>query len=40
MARIVLASSNRGKLAEFGELFAESGFEVIAQGSPSSRMHC
>jgi len=33
MARIVLASSNRGKLAEFGELFAESGFEVIAQGN-------
>jgi len=33
MARIVLASSNRGKLAEFGELFADSGFEVIAQGS-------
>lgn len=33
MARIVLASSNRGKLAEFGELFADSNFEVIAQGS-------
>lgn len=33
MTRIVLASSNRGKLAEFGELFADSGFEVIAQGT-------
>jgi len=33
MGRIVLASSNRGKLAEFGELFADSGFEVITQGS-------
>jgi len=32
MGRIVLASSNRGKLAEFGELFADSGFEVITQG--------
>ncbi|WP_049621506.1 RdgB/HAM1 family non-canonical purine NTP pyrophosphatase [Frateuria defendens] len=33
MARLVLASSNRGKLAEFNELFADSGFEVVAQGS-------
>jgi XTP/dITP diphosphohydrolase len=33
MARLVLASSNRGKLVEFGELFADSGLEVIAQGS-------
>ncbi|TAM63852.1 MAG: RdgB/HAM1 family non-canonical purine NTP pyrophosphatase [Rhodanobacter sp.] len=33
MQRIVLASSNRGKLAEFGELLADSGFEVIAQSS-------
>jgi len=33
MRRIVLASSNRGKLVEFGELLADSGFEVITQGS-------
>jgi len=33
MSRIVLASSNRGKLAEFNHLFADSGFEVITQGS-------
>lgn len=33
MARIVLASSNPGKLAEFNALFAESGFEVITQAS-------
>lgn len=32
MGRIVLASSNRGKLAEFGQLFAGSGLEVVAQG--------
>ncbi|MEO6926693.1 MAG: RdgB/HAM1 family non-canonical purine NTP pyrophosphatase [Rhodanobacter sp.] len=31
--RIVLASSNRGKLAEFNALLAESGFEVVAQSS-------
>jgi XTP/dITP diphosphohydrolase len=31
--RIVLASSNRGKLAEFNALLADSGFEVIHQGS-------
>jgi XTP/dITP diphosphohydrolase len=31
--RLVLASSNRGKLAEFGELLAGSGFEVVTQGS-------
>ncbi len=33
MQRIVLASSNRGKLAEFGEMFADSGLEVVAQAS-------
>jgi XTP/dITP diphosphohydrolase len=33
MQRIVLASSNRGKLAEFNALFADSGFEVVAQAS-------
>jgi XTP/dITP diphosphohydrolase len=33
MQRIVLASGNRGKLAEFGALLADSGFEVIAQSS-------
>lgn len=32
MGRIVLASGNRGKLAEFGELFADSGLDVVAQG--------
>jgi len=32
MARIVLASSNRGKLAEFGHLLADADFEVITQG--------
>ena len=32
MARIVLASGNRGKLAEFGHLLAGSGLEVVAQG--------
>lgn len=32
MARIVLASSNRGKLAEFGHLLADADFEVVAQG--------
>jgi len=31
--RVVLASSNRGKLAEFNALLADSGFEVIAQSS-------
>jgi XTP/dITP diphosphohydrolase len=31
--RIVLASSNRGKLAEFNALLADSGFEVLAQAS-------
>jgi len=31
--RIVLASGNRGKLAEFNALLAESGFEVVTQGS-------
>ncbi len=31
--RIVLASSNRGKLAEFNALLAGSGFEVVAQAS-------
>jgi XTP/dITP diphosphohydrolase len=33
MRRIVLASSNRGKLAEFSALLADDGFEVIAQAS-------
>ena len=32
MQRIVLASSNRGKLAEFNELLADSHFEVVPQG--------
>jgi XTP/dITP diphosphohydrolase len=31
--RLVLASSNRGKLAEFDALLAGSGFEVVTQGS-------
>ena len=31
--RIVLASSNRGKLAEFNALLANTGFEVVAQAS-------
>lgn len=31
MQRIVLASSNRGKLAEFNKLLADSRFEVIPQ---------
>lgn len=31
--RIVLASGNRGKLAEFNALLADSGLEVIAQAS-------
>ena len=31
MRRIVLASSNRGKLAEFNKLLADSPFEVIPQ---------
>ena len=33
MTRIVLASSNRGKLAEFNELFADAGLEAVTQGS-------
>ena len=33
MQRIVLASSNRGKLAELNQLLADSGFEVVTQGS-------
>ena len=33
MQRIVLASSNRGKLAEFNALLAHSGFEVVTQVS-------
>jgi len=33
MQRLVLASSNRGKLAEFNALLAGSGFEVVNQGS-------
>ena len=31
MGRIVLASGNHGKLAEFGQLLADADFEVIAQ---------
>jgi XTP/dITP diphosphohydrolase len=31
MRRIVLASGNRGKLAEFAALFADSGLEFVAQ---------
>lgn len=30
--KLVLASSNRGKLAEFGALLADSGYEVVPQG--------
>jgi XTP/dITP diphosphohydrolase len=30
---VVLASGNRGKLAEFESLLADSGFEVVTQGS-------
>ena len=33
MRRVVLASGNRGKLAEFDALLAGSGFEVVTQGS-------
>ncbi|MBP1473883.1 RdgB/HAM1 family non-canonical purine NTP pyrophosphatase [Frateuria sp. MAH-13] len=33
MRRLVLASGNRGKLAEFEHLLADGGFEVVAQGS-------
>ena len=33
MTRIVLASSNRGKLAEFNELFADADLEAVTQGS-------
>ena len=33
MQCIVLASSNRGKLAEFSDLLADSGFEVVTQGN-------
>ncbi|MGB3269525.1 MAG: non-canonical purine NTP pyrophosphatase, partial [Rhodanobacter sp.] len=33
MRRVVLASSNPGKLREFGALLADSGFELIAQSS-------
>ena len=33
MRRVVLASGNRGKLAEFESLLAGSGFEVVTQGS-------
>ena len=32
MRRIVLASGNRGKLAEFAQLFAGSGIGLVAQG--------
>ncbi|MEO9079565.1 MAG: RdgB/HAM1 family non-canonical purine NTP pyrophosphatase [Rhodanobacter sp.] len=33
MKRLVLASSNRGKLVEFNALLANSGYEVVAQAS-------
>jgi XTP/dITP diphosphohydrolase len=33
MSRVVLASSNPGKLKEFGELLADSGLTVITQAS-------
>ncbi|UGB38450.1 RdgB/HAM1 family non-canonical purine NTP pyrophosphatase [Frateuria soli] len=33
MRRLVLASGNRGKLAEFEHLLADTGFEVVTQGS-------
>ncbi|MGC1548461.1 MAG: RdgB/HAM1 family non-canonical purine NTP pyrophosphatase [Rhodanobacter sp.] len=33
MSRIVLASSNQGKLVEFGELLADTGFDIVTQGS-------
>ena len=33
MKRIVLASGNRGKLAEFNALLADAGFEVLPQAS-------
>lgn len=33
MQRVVLASGNRGKLAEFNALLADSGLEVVAQAS-------
>ncbi|WP_329741252.1 RdgB/HAM1 family non-canonical purine NTP pyrophosphatase [Dyella sp. A6] len=33
MQRIVLASGNAGKLKEFGSLLADSGFEVVPQGT-------
>ncbi len=33
MARIVLASGNRGKLAEFGQLLADADADVVAQGA-------
>ena len=33
MQRIVLASSNPGKLKEFGALLADSGLEVVPQAT-------
>jgi XTP/dITP diphosphohydrolase len=33
MKRIVLASSNRGKLTEFAALLGDSGFDIVTQGS-------
>lgn len=33
MSRIVLASGNRGKLAEFNQLLGDSGWQVVDQGS-------
>ena len=31
--KLVLASDNKGKLREFGALFADHGIEVVSQGS-------
>ena len=33
LTRLVIASSNAGKLAEFGGLFADSGIDVVTQGA-------
>ena len=37
LRRIVLASSNRGKLAEIREVFADTGIELIAQSEPTTQ---
>lgn len=31
--KLVLASDNKGKLREFGALFADHGIEVVSQGA-------